>query len=80
MRILGIDTPAPGGATGRFTDYTTAANAALLHLAYATCSRLLSPPSFGRALPTIVDISVGPMPAGPGKALSRAGDGAGPAD
>jgi hypothetical protein len=44
-----------------------------------TDSRPLSPPSSGRALPTLVDLSVGPMPAGPGNALNPAGNGAGTA-
>jgi hypothetical protein len=45
----------------------------------AIYSRLLSPPSSSRALPTNADLSVGPMPAGPGRALNPAGDRAGTA-
>jgi penicillin V acylase-like amidase (Ntn superfamily) len=48
VRVLDIDTPAPGDATGRFTDYTTAANAALLRLTYADVLSKLPPGAVDR--------------------------------
>jgi choloylglycine hydrolase len=49
VRILDIDTPAPGDATGRFTDYTTSANEALLRVTYADVLSKLPPGAVDRA-------------------------------
>jgi hypothetical protein len=43
VRVLDIDTPAPGDATGRFTDYTTAANEALVRSSYQDMLSKLPP-------------------------------------
>ena len=48
VRILDIDTPAEGNATARFTDYTTAANEALLRVTYADILSKLQPGAIER--------------------------------
>jgi penicillin V acylase-like amidase (Ntn superfamily) len=48
VRVLDIDTRAPGDATGRFTDYTTAANEALVGHTYADVLSKLPPGAVDR--------------------------------